>query len=71
MKKVEEYNYDFDYVVPLEVLHKNYVKANKEYNKKLEEKRKQEDFNRGLEVIIMLFVMTFSIAMALLSYFVK
>lgn len=69
MKK--EQNYDFDYVVPLEVLHKQYVKSNKEYNERLKAKKEQEDFNKGIEISIMLFVMVLSVMLSFLSFFTK
>jgi hypothetical protein len=69
MKK--EQNYDFDYVVPLEVIHKQYVKANKEYNKRLEEKRQQEEKKSRMTVDFIVFYLALITALMFFSYFVK
>ena len=64
-------NYDFDYVVPLEVLHKNHKKAYKEYCDNYKKEQEKKDMIQTISVISGLFMMFLSIGFAFLSYFFK
>lgn len=69
MKK--EYNYDFDYVVPLETLRKNRIKAYKELCKQAEQEKYEEDKKATMRVIFIGTIISFMTALMFLSYFFK
>ena len=61
----------FDYIIPLETLHKNHVKAYKEYCKRIQEEKERQEKINMIRIYVMLGVMIFSIELAFLSYFIK
>ena len=61
----------FDYIIPLETLHKNHQKAYKEYCKRLQEEKERQEKINMMRIYVMLGVMAFSLVMAFFSYFVK